>query len=74
LRIFELENYSSDRWFFGKFPKIRNSELILKNREIFADIREANNAIRVSAQKVGGGHCAEKAALMLNAAGRLDCK
>ena len=60
LRTLKLENCSTNRCFFRKFPRIRNRELILKNREIFADIRESNYAIRVSVQKVGGGNCAEK--------------
>ena len=46
LRIFEMENCFGSRCLFLKFPKIRNKELILNNREIFGGIRESNEAIR----------------------------
>src|ERR1019366_7666810 len=46
--VCEVRNRSSRGCFFQKFPKIRNRELILKNRDIFNNIRELNRAIRVS--------------------------
>jgi len=52
LKVCDIRNRSRHRRFFLKFPKDPNRELILKSREVSGDIRELNEAIRVSAKRM----------------------